>query len=357
MAPLPRIFDGHNDTLTRLFPREGTPPQSIVDEGTEGHLDIPRARAAGLAGGFFALFVRPRPTQGPDPVEPIRDDRGAWTSTPGPIDHAWALEEILRLLDAVDSMFDAHTEQTRRCLHADDIRSSLEDDRLGILLHIEGAEMVSPDCRELPMLHARGIRSIGPVWSRPNCFASGIRFGWPSSNDVGPGLTDAGRLLVAECERLGIAIDLSHMNLQGFMDVAEVATKPLIATHCGCHALCDSARNLTDEQLARIADSGGVVGVNFFTGDLRGDGCSDPDMPLERIVDHVLHMVSVMGDDHVALGSDFDGATMCDEMGDVRGLAPLLERLQARGINDEALASIAHGNWIRVLEAHLQPSN
>ncbi|MCH2136021.1 MAG: dipeptidase [Phycisphaerales bacterium] len=350
---LPRVLDGHNDTLTRLLPRTGDAPQSIMDRGDAGHLDVPRARDGGLAGGFFALFIRPRPTEGADPTEPIRDERGAWTWTPGPIDHAWALQETARLLKGVDELFEQHPQSLRRCLCTDDIRASLADQRLGILLHIEGAEMLSPDCRELPDLYARGLRSIGPVWSRPNCFATGIRFGWPSSNDVGAGLTDAGRTLVRECENLGIAIDLSHMNLRGFMDVAEIATKPLIATHCGCHALCQSARNLTDDQLRIVAESGGVVGVNFFTGDLRGDGRSEPDMPLDRLADHVLHMIEVMGVEHVALGSDFDGATMCDELGDASGLPRLLQRLLDRGVSQSDLSAIAHENWLRVLDAHL----
>ncbi len=353
MTCLPAIFDGHNDTLTRLFPREANSPQSIFEHGTEGHLDVPRAIEGGLAGGFFALFIRSKPDQ--NPPEPERDDQGAWTWTPPAIDHDWALAETLRLLDSVDAMFAAGTSSLRRCLTIEDVRNSISDARLGILLHIEGAEMISPHCTELPMLYERGIRSIGPVWSRPNCFATGIRFGWPSTNDIGPGLTDAGGQLIRDCETLGIAIDLSHMNLRSFMDAADIATKPLIATHCGCHALCKSARNLTDEQLRIVADSGGVVGVNFYTGDLRGDGQSGPDMPLDRLADHVLHMCEVMGDDHVALGSDFDGAKMCDELGDVRGLPKLLAGMRRRGFAELAIAKIAHENWIRVLHAHLSP--
>jgi membrane dipeptidase len=354
MPDLPPIFDGHNDTLTRLFPSDGNSPQSIFEYGNKGHLDVPRARKGGFCGGFFALFIRSKPGQ--TPPEPTRDQHGAWTWTPPPIGHAWALEETLRLLDAIDDMFKRDNGDLRRCENAQDIRDSIDDDRLGILLHIEGAAMISPGCQELPMLYQRGVRSIGPVWSRPNCFATGIRFGWPSTNDIGPGLTDAGRLLVRNCESLGIALDLSHMNHRGFMDVASIASKPLIATHCGCHALCESARNLTDEQLRIVADSGGVVGVNFYTGDLRGDGHNGADMPLDRLVDHLLHMCDVMGDDHVALGSDFDGALICDALGDASGLPQLLQAMPQRGITPSALAKIAHGNWVRVLEQHLVPS-
>ena len=147
------------------------------------------------------------------------------------------------------------------------------------------------------------------------------------------------------------------MNLRGFLDTADIATKPLIATHCAAHALCESARNLTDDQLRIVADSGGVVGVNFYTGDLRGDGKNDADMPLDRLIDHILHLCEVMGDDHVALGSDFDGAKMCDELHDARGLPKLLQRLLDRGVSNEALGRIAHGNWLRMLEVHLKPDS
>ncbi len=345
------VFDGHNDTLQRLLPRTGDAPQSILDHGDSGHLDVPRARAGGMAGGFFAIYIRAQ--EGRNPPEPVPDDNNAWTWTPPAIDVAWARAECDRLLTGIDAMFDAHPDQLMRCLTHDDLVGCLSDDRLGILLHIEGAAMIGPDCAELPELYERGIRSIGPVWSRPNCFAHGIRFGWPSSNDIGPGLTEAGRRLIAECEALGIAIDLSHMNRQGFLDTAQCATKPLIATHCGAHALCESARNLTDDQLRMVADSGGVVGVNFYTGDLRGDGLNHADMPLDRLVDHVVYMLDVMGEDHVALGSDFDGAVMCDELGDVSGFPRLLELIAGRGVSDTALAKIAHGNFLRVLEQHL----
>ena len=182
MPALPPIFDGHNDTLTRLFPLDKTPPQSIIDHGTEGHLDVPRAGLGGFAGGFFALFIRNQ--RGKDPGEPVRDDAGAWSWTPASVDRGFALEQTLRLLDEVDAMFDAHGDQLMRCLDMNDLRNSLVDARLGVLLHIEGAGMLSPDCAELPMLYDRGIRSIGTVWSRPNVFATGIRFGWPSTISV-----------------------------------------------------------------------------------------------------------------------------------------------------------------------------
>lgn len=342
------IIDGHNDTLTRIFVDEGGGVDAFVHGNGQGHLDLPRARQGGLAAGFFAVFIR---DEHPDPDhQPVRDDRGGWTLEPPPIDPAWAARETARLLECFESLLDTASDEVRLCRTVHDLETSMRDGRLGIILHIEGCEMISPDLRELPDLYARGLRSLGPVWSRPNAFATGIRFGWPSTNDVGPGLTEAGKDLIRACNAMGILVDLSHLNYQGFMDVADISTAPLVATHCGCHALCASARNLTDAQLRLIADTNGVVGCNFFTGDIRGDGRFDADMPLSRLAEHLEHLVEVMGDEHVALGSDFDGADMCNEMADVAHLPGLIALLRSRGWDESSLTRICHSNWLRVLK-------
>ncbi len=347
----PPIIDGHNDTLTFIFSDDGGGVSSFIDGTEEGHIDLPRARRGGLAAGFFAVFIRERPTgeTPPLPDGPDRSERGHWTFTPPPIEYAWAAEETDRLLADFDVLLSSSPEAVRLIRSTDDLAASLCDDRLGIILHIEGCEMISPDLHELIPLYERGLRSLGPVWSRPNCFGTGIRFGWPSSNDVGPGLTPAGRNLIAACNETGIMVDLSHLNFRGFMDVASISDKPLVATHCGCHAIAESARNLTDDQLGVIADSGGLVGCNFFTGDLRGDGEFGADMPLSRMAEHIEHMVDIMGDAHIALGSDFDGADMCEEMRDVSCLPNLIKLLRDRGWREESLRRLCSDNWLRVL--------
>jgi len=343
------ILDGHNDTLTRVFVDDGGGIEAFLGDSEVGHLDLTRARRGGLAAGFFALFIRSKDST-PD-SETDRDPSGGWTSTPPAIAHDWAAAETTRLLDCLDDLLDAATEDLLLCRNLDDVQTAITGKPLGIILHLEGCEMISPDLRELDMLISRGVRSLGPVWSRPNCFGTGIRFGWPSSNDIGPGLTEAGKSLVRACNERHVLIDLSHLNYRGFLDVAEISTAPLVATHCGCHALAESARNLTDAQLRIIADSGGLVGCNFFTGDLRGDGKFDSDMPLTRMVEHIDHLVATMGIEHVALGSDFDGADMCEEMRDVSCLPNLLTMLDERGWSGESLQQLCHGNWIRVLDA------
>jgi membrane dipeptidase len=199
--------------------------------------------------------------------------------------------------------------------------------------------------------YARGLRSIGLVWSRPNAFAYGVPFEFPASPDTGPGLTDAGRALVRACNELGILVDVSHLNERGFWDVVEISDRPVVATHSNAHALCASTRNLTDRQLAAVRDSGGVVGVNFAVTFLREDGLNDFEATgLDEIVRHVDYLADRMGIDHVAFGSDFDGAVVPAALGGVSGLPRLVDALSERYDADD-VDRITHANWLRVLDA------
>ncbi len=191
---------------------------------------------------------------------------------------------------------------------ADEIEGCLREGVVAAILHFEGAENLGPDLRALERYYEAGLRSLGLVWSRPNAYAEGVPFKFPSSPDTGPGLTDAGRELLRECNRLGILVDLSHLNERGFWDVAELSEAPLVATHSNAHALCPASRNLTDRQLAAIRASDGMVGVNFAVGFLREDGVESEDTPLETVVRHVDYLVERVGMDRVGFGSDFDGA-------------------------------------------------
>jgi membrane dipeptidase len=222
---------------------------------------------------------------------------------------------------------------------------------LAAVLHMEGAEAIDPDLDALDVFYQAGLRSLGPVWSRPNAFGYGVPFIWPSSPDIGPGLTAAGRRLVARCAELGVLVDLSHLNAAGFWDVARMELGPLVATHAGAHALTAASRNLLDEQLDAIGDTGGLVGIVFACPFLRPDFADDPDTPLELIVDHARYVADRIGAEHVALGSDFDGATIPASLGDVAGMPKLIDALGQAGFSAAELEAIAWGNWRRVLEA------
>ena len=335
------IFDGHNDALTR------DDHELIATGRAGGHLDLPRMRRGGVRGGIFSVFThsrgeRRRPLPRPDGViefelAPRVDHRRAAA------DASAAAGRLLGLERA------GHLRIGRSAADLD--AAGERDDQILAVLHLEGAEAIDPALESLELWYEAGLRSLGPVWSRENAFGHGVPFISPSPPDTGPGLTDAGRALVRSCTELGILIDLSHLNEAGFWDVAAREPGPLVASHSAVHALCASSRNLTDKQLDAIGDSGGLVGIVFACPFLRPDFADDPDTPLELIVDHARYVAQRIGVEHVALGSDFDGATIPAAIGDAAGMPKLLDSFSAAGFSPPELEAIAWGNWRRVLRA------
>jgi membrane dipeptidase len=217
------------------------------------------------------------------------------------------------------------------------------------VMHMEGAEAIDADLVHLHAFHARGLRSIGPVWSRPTIFGHGVPFRFPGDPDTGPGLTDAGKRLVRACNALRVMVDISHLNARGVDDVARLSDAPLVATHSNAWAVTPSTRNLTDRQLGMIKDSCGMVGINFATVFLREDGRRSPQMTLDPLLRHLDHLIAHLGEDHVGFGSDFDGATVPEPIGDVTGLPHLLTALADHGVNPALMDKLAWGNWMGVL--------
>jgi membrane dipeptidase len=240
--------------------------------------------------------------------------------------------------------------RVKLCRSAREIRDCLKRGVLATVLHIEGAEAIDEKLDALEFFYQAGLRSIGPVWSRPTIFGHGVPFRFPAGPDTGPGLTDAGKALVSACNELGIAIDLSHLNEKGFWDVARLSTAPLIATHSNVHAICQHSRNLTDRQLAAIRESGGMVGLNFATCFLRADGQVNANTSFDQILRHIDYLIQHLGIEGVGFGSDFDGAVVPQEIGDVSGLGSLREALRKRGFSDDVMRKLCHENWINVLE-------
>ena len=340
------IFDGHNDVLLRLWTNiqgGGDPVAEFRDGTDQGHIDAPRARSGGLAGGLSAIYISS------GHYGPRQPDANGHYATPleaplerqPSLDIALAMASIALRLDRAGAW--------RLCRSTDDIRSAFEDRTFAAVLHMEGCEAIDRELKALDTFYAAGLRSLGPVWSRNNIFGHGAPFAYPASPDSGPGLTEAGFDLVRACNRLGILVDLSHITEQGFWDVAKTTDQPLIATHSNAHALTPVARNLTDRQMDAIRESHGLVGLNYATTMLRSDGQENADTPMSDMVRHVDHMVKRMGIDCVALGSDFDGATIPAGIGDAAGSQQIVTALRAAGYDEDALAKICRENWLRVL--------
>ena len=341
------VFDGHNDVLLRLWRMQQPGAERGFLDGLEGgHLDLPRARAGGLMGGLFAIYI---PSRAPDQMKAMEAANYDIPLPPQP-ELAEARAATLAQAAILLRIASASGGQVRLCRSAAEIRAAEAAGALAAVLHIEGAEGIDPDFHMLDVLHAAGLRSIGPVWSRPNIFGHGVPFRFPGSPDTGPGLTDLGQELIRRCNALRILVDLSHMNEQGFWDVARISTAPLVATHSNVHDLCASTRNLTPRQLAAIRETQGVVGLNYATCFLRPDGKMSPDTPVELMVRHLDGLLEALGEDGVALGSDFDGAVIPEAIGDVAGLPRLMGALRGRGYSEPLLRKIAYGNWLSVLE-------
>jgi membrane dipeptidase len=322
------ILDGHNDLALRVF---------LGQEAL--HIDLATAVEEGFDGGFFALSAVGAPFDHPTSVPyalPLAE--------PIPFERARAdVAGQLAALEGLDVSIARRVED-------------IQPGRVNAIVHFEGAEAIAPDLSNLEDWFDRGLRSIGIVWSRPNAFGEGVPFRFPSSPDTGGGLTAAGRDLVGACNRLGVMIDVSHLNEAGFWDVAGLTEAPIVATHSNVHALCASTRNLTDRQLDAIGDSGGVVGINFAAMFLGEGGLPGASVTVSTIVRHIDYIASRVGVEHVALGSDFEGAEIPDDLGGVAGLPRLVEALRAAGHDDESLALITHRNWLRVLESAWLPA-
>ena len=346
----PVVFDGHNDTVLSL----DTTGRSFLERSDAGHIDLPRARDGGLGGGFFAVFIRDPQVEiksvDPDKVAREAINRYADVSSRPPVmETEYALAEAMRLAARLFRVERESDGDVRVVRTAGELQECLDTGTFAMLLHFEGAEPLDPNGDNLEVFYQAGFRSLGLTWSRKNLFTEGVPFKFPSSPDLGEGLTEDGRNLVRRCNELGVMIDLSHITEKGFWDVQQLSTRPLVATHSNAHVVCESPRNLTDKQLAAVKESNGVVGLNFHVGFLRPDGQHNADMPLSVMADHVDHLVEQLGIDGVALGSDYDGATMPVELKDAAGLPKLMATLSERGYDNEALTKIAHGNWVRVL--------
>ena len=338
------VFDGHNDALTRE-------DHAGIGGGREGgHLDLPRMRAGGMRGGIFAVFTpTPGERDGFD-LSGDEDDDVFRRPLAGEVPHEVAAAEATAVAGRLARLEREGQLSVARGIGDLDAAFADEEAPPVAVLHLEGAEAIDPGLEALGHWHAAGLRSLGPVWSRANAFATGVQFAFPSSPDIGPGLTEAGGALVAACAELGILVDLSHLNEAGFWDVAGLEAGPLVASHSGAHTVSAASRNLTDAQLDAIAATDGLVGIVFAAPFLRPDFADDPETPLALIAEHARYVADRIGPRHVALGSDFDGATIPAELGDVAGLPKLVAALAAAGFDDEELADLCWRNWRRVLD-------
>ncbi len=304
--------DTHADSLGAVLAGERS--LAAVDVPPRGQADIPRLQAVGVTLQFFSCWVESR----------------------------YKPEQALpRLLQYIDAFYSAVAADTRvvPVTGADSLArvESSEDPRVGAALSVEGAEALGAEPAILRVLWRLGVRLLSLTWNQRNALADGA-----GEDPGGGGLSRAGRAMVQEMNRLHMVVDVSHLAAQGFWDVMDVSAAAPIASHSNCRALAAHPRNLSDAQIRALAGRGGVQGITFVPSFLGGR------KDRERVADHVLHHLAVVGDDrHLGIGSDFDGVPEpVAGLEDVAQWPSLLDALSHRGLSDETILRIAGGNFL-----------
>ncbi|MDQ9889377.1 dipeptidase [Acinetobacter pittii] len=337
------VFDGHNDALTRLWLSDYPDPvHAFVHERLVGHLDLKRCQKAGFIGGMFAIFLPPYSYVQQHHSNKLFDQNASDFTQQ-------QIEQIcLEQLDLAHQLAQ-YSKNIKICTSVQNIQDCLAEQKLAIVLHMEGAEALQQNPDLLDVFYERGLRSIGPLWNRPSRFGHGLNAKFPHSPDTGAGLTSDGKDFIRRCADKKMVIDVSHMNEKAFWNTVDILQQPIVATHSNSHALCPQARNLTDPQLKAIRESKGMVGVNFDVAFLRSDGQRNADTSINVILEHLEYLMDHLGEEHVGFGSDFDGALIGTELEDVTGLHCLIERMQQRGYSKTLIENICLNNWVRVL--------
>jgi len=306
------VLDAHVDTVLSL--EQG---RSFLARSEAGHVDLPRLRAGGVDVQVFALYIEPQ-------YKPER-----------------ATARVLRLWDVLRGALAGAGDAVRLCRTASDLDAAAATGQLAAILSIEGGEAIGTDLALLRALHALGVRAMGLTWNERNAIADGA-----GESRAQGGLTEFGREVVAEMDRLGMVVDVSHLCERSFWDVLEVARGPVVASHSNARALCDHVRNLRDEQIRALASAGGVMGMNFFANFLD----AEPDRAdVGRLCDHIDHICALVGPGHVGLGSDFDGIGRTPRgLQDCSRMPAITEELLRRGYAEADVRAILGGNFLRV---------
>jgi len=306
------VVDTHVDTIMNLVSGRTA---TLGERNSVGHVDFPRLREGGVDVQFFAAFIEPE-------FKPER-----------------SLKRALQMIAAFCRDAEKYPEAVGIALSYADIERITGEDRLAAVISIEGGEAVAGDLGVLACLYRLGVRSLGLTWNERNEIADGV-----GERVAGGGLTLFGRELIGEMNRLGMLIDVSHLAERGFWDVLECSRQPIIASHSNAQAICPHPRNLNDAQIKALAANGGVMGMNFYSSFI-----CEREPSLDRLVDHIEHIIGLVGPDHLGIGSDFDGISSAPVgLEDVTKLPNLTAKLLERGFAPATIRKILGENYLRV---------
>lgn len=308
------VIDGHCDSIGDQLERK----RWLGDRAHEGHVDLPRLREGGVDVQFFACYV------------------------PTPYQRHGATTHALERLDQLHLLAERLPDQFVLARSVGDILRAKAAGKVAGIAGLEGAEALDASIGVLRQFYRLGLRNLGLAWNHRNAACDGV-----AESRTNGGLTEFGVKVVEECNRLGVMIDVSHLSPAGVADVLAVSQQPIIASHSNARALCDHPRNLTDAQMEAIAARGGVIGVTFVDSFL--NRANPQEASLDDIIANIEYMLGVVGPDHVALGSDFDGWTMAQEIKDATCYPLITQRLVERGHAPKVIRQILGENLLRVM--------
>jgi membrane dipeptidase len=354
------VVDTHDDTTQRLL----DPKFNFGARHSDGSVDIPRMRAGGLSAIFFSIWI------------------------PGAVTGPTAVQRALNQIGAVRETVARHPNDLVLCTTAEEIRRAKAVNKIAVLMGVEGGHMINNSLANLDKFFALGVRYMTLTHT--------VNTDWADASTDKPahgGLTDFGKQVVREMNRLGMMVDISHVADKTFYDVLAISTAPVIASHSSCRALCSAPRNMTDDMIKALAAKGGVMQINYHIGFLsqqfqdaskahpelgkeieaeskkrcgENEACqlieADritrdmvaqgklPRVDWTEIINHIDHAVKLVGADHVGLGSDFDGADMPYGMEDVSDIPKITDALLAKGYSPADVRKILGGNTLRLMQ-------
>ena len=322
------IVDMHCDTVSELYRKKKAGSKENLFSN-RGHIDIGKLKAGGAMLQNFALFVHMGQVENP-------------------------LEEALQMADLYYQELEANRESIAPVYEYADIERNQKEGKISALLTVEEGAVCKGELAYLRILYRLGVRMMTLTWNYPN------EIGYPALN-VGEeslcsgeavtehGLTLKGREFIAEMERIGMIIDVSHLSDEGFYDVLESTGKPLVASHSNARTICMNRRNLTDDMIRKLADRGGVMGLNFYPHFLTDVSQDEPNPgTIVAITEHAKHIIRVGGVDCLGLGSDFDGIEGHSELPDYSFMPRLAEALKKAGLTEKEVEKIFYKNVLRV---------
>jgi membrane dipeptidase len=327
------VVDTHIDTTQKLG-REGWDFMAVHEPGRgadSSHVDFPRMREGGLDAAFFSIYMAGTVT-GPE-----------------------AVKRSLTMIDNVRRLAEQHPNEIVLATTAADVRAAHKAGKIAALMGMEGGHMIDDSLSVLRDYARLGVRYLTLTHS--------VNTHWADSSGDKPehnGLTDFGKDVVRELNRLGVMVDISHVADKTFWDALEVSTAPLVASHSSCRAISGHPRNMTDEMIKALAEKGGVIQINYSTSFLSNElyeatqnnapAAERPRVSWEKIVEHIDHAVKIAGPTHVGLGSDFDGTTVPDGMEDASKLPKITAALLEKGYSEPDVKNILGENLLRLME-------